>query len=169
MTDRLAEDPQLRRTEIRRMISEVRHHNAQRVSEVMPTDAPVDTTFSIAEVQKELEELMKVVYTSCITLPMDPVGSPRRFIGKPITFVKKMFLRLIRPFSSMLLQPQIDFNENLAEELKVMNRILTHTLQDVSRIYAKFEALRLHSSDLEDENARLKAQIDSPAGFHKES
>ncbi len=157
------EDLQFRESEIKRILFDIRRGDGQKNSEAVPfflSEKKSETDYSLAELQGELEELMRTVYTACVTMPADPVPSPRAFIGKPITWAKKLFLKLTRPFSSMLLQPQIDFNENLVEELKVMNRLLNHALGDILKLYAEFSTFRLRSAEIEAENSLLKQQAE---------
>jgi len=68
---------------------------------------------SSTEIEREMWNRMADLDAGADCLPGGPIASHRPLLGKPIVLVKKIMRRLIRPYSSMLLQKQNALNREL--------------------------------------------------------
>lgn len=108
----------------------------------------------------EQERLLAVILAGSDTLPYEPVPSSRRFIGPLIFGTKRIFLRFLRPLLSMILTPQIHFNENLAEGFDLKDKQLKKLDQDTQLLYHSYQSLLLKCECLEAENLRQKKELE---------
>lgn len=117
--------------------------------------------FSMAEHHSQMDTLMGEVLARYDTLPYDPVPSPRPVIGPAILFLKKIFLRALRPFFVMTLHYQIEFNQNVADELHLMHRLLKYLVRDSATLFKELESLRLQCAGLSSENLKQREELET--------
>lgn len=122
-------------------------------------EANAEDNRSLDESKSEMDKILGFLLTRYDTLPYEPVPSPRSVIGPAVVFLKRFFLRVLRPFLVMTLHNQIEFNENIADELHLMNRLLKDLIKDTESLYKEFEMLRIKCDQLTEENIRQQKEI----------
>ncbi|GEM_PF-5176717 len=108
----------------------------------------------------EQQRLLAVILAGSDTLPYEPVASDRRFIGPLVFGAKRIFLRCLRPFISMLLSPQINFNEHLAESFSLKDKQLRKLDEEMRLLQHSSASLRLKCDRLETEHLRQKKELE---------
>lgn len=117
--------------------------------------------FSMVDHHTEMDSILGEILARYDTLPYDPVPSPRPVTGPVIFFLKKIVLRALRPFLVMTLHNQIEFNQNIADELHLMNRLLKHLVSDSATLFKELEILRLKYSELAEENLKQRIELEA--------
>jgi hypothetical protein len=112
--------------------------------------------FSLVKSKTQMELGLEEVISRSMTMPHDPVPSQRFLLGPLVTFLKKIILRLGRPFFSMTLSEQIEFNENVGAQLKLVHESLNRLTQEIDSLRREFEAHRLKAISKNPENEKAQ-------------
>ncbi len=107
--------------------------------------------FSIEINKAELDSLVHDLRET-MTIPVEPVPAPQPLLGPLKTALKKMVLRVLRPFLIMTMTEQVEWNESAYETLKRMHESLEYLRQEVEFLNRKLDAYRLKKEDEQPES-----------------
>ncbi len=99
-------------------------------------------TYSDKEIDNEMAKLLTVLNDNIDTKPTSTsISSHRRFIGKIIVLIKKVFFKIMKPYTNVILEKQRYFNEKTV-------RFLLLSFIRYRKIEEKIKELELKSEEL---------------------
>jgi len=118
--------------------------------------------YSEKELDNEMAKLLTILNDNIDTKPKEiDIVSHRRFLGKFIVLIKRMFFKLMKPYTNVILEKQRYFNEK-SVRLMLLNfirlRKLEESIRDIESITEELKFL-LEVKDFESKTKKNENKI----------